>query len=165
MLLKQIPPYRNPRDVRHRLKTLKSTMRSVELDPIYESIYNDNTASGRSDRIHAVRVYRLLLECRITLKVVDLVEAISLRSDGTVDQDVKPDYVLDITKNFVFVERRTQFVSFADLSVVEFLSRSKLDDYSWEARVQELARTSLSFLSYPGDTIENDSAADALPHL
>lgn len=84
-----------------------------------------NTKADRTDRQHAIKAYKLLLCCRRPLRTEELTEAVATNRDGTVHPLVDNVYVLEITRNLVFEDERSQTVRFSHQSVVEYLKGRK----------------------------------------
>ncbi|KAK5457969.1 hypothetical protein LTS15_004048 [Exophiala xenobiotica] len=114
-------PYRIPEDVQAKLAALDRETAVPSLRDAYDEVYNINTKADRTDRQHAIKAYRMLLCCRRPLRTEELTEAVATNPDGTVHPLVDSVYVLEITRNLVFEDERSQTVRFSHQSVVEYL--------------------------------------------
>jgi hypothetical protein len=151
--------------VRDRLKKIKSEPGDPELDRVYDDVYRTNTSPERSDHQRAVQAYRMILGCRRPLRLSELVEALSVKPDGSIDRNVTPAYLLDIMKNFVITMSETGFVQFAHLSVIDYLRGSCTDDFSTDACLKQLAERCLTFLEYPTGVLVQRAGRYMLPRL
>ncbi len=83
--------------------------------------------------------------CRRPLSIEILVKAVSLDSNGDVDEEVDADYILDICSNFIVIDHN-QLVQFAHLSVREHLMNGIKYGFTTTDANTQAARTSLLYL-------------------
>ena len=99
------------------------------------------------DREYAIKAYKLVLCSRRPLYAHELIEAVSLRPDGSSNSRyVDRQYVLQICSNFLVTDHWTE-VRFAHLSVIEFLKGGTFGDmFSDSVAHAQAAETCLSCL-------------------
>ncbi|KAJ5717885.1 hypothetical protein N7488_003531 [Penicillium malachiteum] len=83
--------------------------------------------------------------CRRPLSIDTLVKAVSLDSNGDIDESVDEDYILAICSNFIIIDNN-QMVQFAHLSVREYLVSSAKHGYTNGDANSQVAKTSLLHL-------------------
>lgn len=113
------------------------------LGDVYDDIYDMNTPEPE-DRGIAERAFKWVMCCQRPLSIEMLVKAVSLDPDGSVDEEVGADYILDICSNFIIVDHN-QLVQFAHLSVREYLMNGTKHGYTTVDAHNQAAMTSLVF--------------------
>ena len=137
-------PFHLPEDVEARLDQLDAETGLPDLISVYKEIYRKNTRAASKDREYAIKAYKLALCSRRPLYAHELAEAVSLNPDGSSNNYVDRQYVLQICSNFLISDRWTQ-IRFAHLSVVEFLKGETFGDmFSDSLTHAQAAETCLS---------------------
>ncbi|KAL4778818.1 ankyrin repeat-containing domain protein [Aspergillus varians] len=114
------------------------------LGNVYDGIYDMNTPDPK-DRSVAERALKWVMCCQQPLSIEMLVIAVTRDSNGTVDERVNADYILDICSNFLIVDHN-QRVQFAHLSVREYLKDGTKHGYTTADANTQAARSSLLYL-------------------
>ncbi|KAJ5764963.1 hypothetical protein N7520_004522 [Penicillium odoratum] len=132
---------RRPDVFKKKLETLESGSGIPELDEVYDEIYDMNVSTNE-DRRAAERTLKWIMCCRRPLSIEILVKAVSLDSNGDLDEAVDADYILAICSNFIVIDHN-QMVQFAHLSVREYLVSGARHGYTAADANTQAARTSL----------------------
>ena len=127
IFLDENSPFRLPEDVEARLDQLDAKSGLPDLASVYKMLYEKNTRPASKDREYAIKAYKLALCSRRPLFAHEFTEAVSLKSDGSLNKYVDRQYVLQICSNFLVVDHWTE-VRFAHLSVIEFLKGETFGD-------------------------------------
>ena len=126
---------------KRKLEKLDQEVGIPVLADVYDEIYDMDTPESE-DRSVAVRALKWIMCCQRPLSIEMLVRAVSLDSDGKVDEEVDADYILDICSNFIVLDHN-QLAQFAHLSVVGYLMNDTRHGYTTVDAHSQIARTSL----------------------
>ncbi|KAH7064076.1 hypothetical protein BKA63DRAFT_608820 [Paraphoma chrysanthemicola] len=138
-----------------------------ELNATYKEIFESNSKEGTHDRSLATFIYQTLLSGSPT-SLVYLVRALKWvnestpRSTGQAADDVTPDLVLNLTRNFVLQKRFRGELEFAHSSAIEFLQ--ECPEYNVSACHVELAIAYITFQKNSGRPIDETWAIHGSCH-
>lgn len=131
------------------MEWLKTAAGHDFLDKVYDDIYNMNTAEGGINRTYATKAYKFLLSSFRSFTVVELARAVSVLNDGSIDDEVTPEYVLSITSNLIVEDVLSHEAKIVHDSATEYLERRKdgcLLEYSSFQNHTQVADSCLALL-------------------
>jgi ankyrin repeat protein len=145
----------HPKDATDRLEKLERETGMLELDPVYEEIYQMNTVADSESRNIAVRTYKWILSAQRQLHIEELADAVCYSTDGVPDSAVTSDLILKICSNFLFVDA-SQVVQFSHLSAREYLEKRESNSVRDYSSIQIHTQAAISCLALLNHTDINE---------
>jgi hypothetical protein len=115
------------------------------LNEAYNDIFNRNTADDELEREHASKIYKMLLCCQESLSMDIITKALAFNEDGSVDREVNPVYIRQLTQDFI-IETKQETLEFAHVSVRDYLQGEHRSDYNDAKCHAQMAQTSLRYI-------------------
>ncbi|KAJ5678666.1 Ankyrin repeat-containing protein [Penicillium macrosclerotiorum] len=116
-----------------------------DLSIAYNDIFERNTSENDLERIHASKIYKIVLCSICPLSITTIVVAVAFRENGVVtDKTVDAQYIRELTRDFL-VETRDETLEFAHVSVKDYLQGEHRSEYSNTKCHAQLALTCLQY--------------------
>lgn len=128
--------------MKDKLDMLDEDVRAPQLDAVYEEICDMNMRNPH-DRRYASKALKWMMCSQRSLKIAELVEAVSIDTEGNIDTEVNEAYIRETCSNLLVTDNDGD-VQFAHLSVREYLINRQA--YSEAAAHAQAAKTCLAYV-------------------
>jgi ankyrin repeat protein len=138
-------PFEDWRDAKAHLDKLDQITGLADLDKAYDEIYK-RRSRHENQKKNFIRALQLVLGVEKPITVDMLAAAVSVGDDKQVQSNVKREYILKITNNFVIADKH-DVVQFAHLSVKEYLQNPEMQHSEFDNATANVG-TATSCVSY-----------------